>query len=103
MKRPHLVHFLSIMNDEYLSINASITMKEHVVYHRITDMLRDSSYSDVITQVGDQSGRAIAEAMDTQAFAEFANFTGAGDTAIALASFTVNNNEKQAQDMPVTL
>jgi N4-gp56 family major capsid protein len=71
--------------------SASITMKEHVVFHRITDMLRDSSYSDVISQVGDQSGRAIAEAMDTQAFAEFANLTGAGGSAIAVASFTVNN------------
>ena len=71
--------------------SASITMAEHVVYHRITDMLRDSSYSDVVSQVGDQSGRAIAEAMDTQAFAQFANFTGGGDTAIAVASFTVNN------------
>ena len=70
--------------------SASITMKEHVVYHRITDMLRDSSYSDVVAQVGDQSGRAIAEAMDTQAFAEFANF-GGSSTAIALASFTVND------------
>lgn len=70
--------------------SASITMKEHVVYHRITDMLRDSSYSDVVAQVGDQSGRAIAEAMDTQAFAEFANFSGSS-TAIALASFTVND------------
>ena len=70
--------------------SASITMKEHVVYHRITDMLRDSSYSDVVSQVGDQSGRAIAEAMDSQAFAEFANF-GGSSTAIALASFTVND------------
>ncbi len=68
--------------------SASITMKEHVVYHRITDMLRDSAYGDVISQVGDQSGRAIAEAMDTQAFAEFANFSGSS-TAIALASFGV--------------
>ena len=70
--------------------SASITMKEHVVYHRITDMLRDSSYSDVVAQIGDQSGRAIAEAMDTQAFAEFANF-GGSSSAIALASFTVND------------
>jgi len=70
--------------------SASITMKEHVVYHRITDMLRDSSYSDVVAQVGDQSGRAIAEAMDTQAFAEFASF-GGSSSAIALASFTVND------------
>jgi N4-gp56 family major capsid protein len=68
--------------------SASITMKEHVVYHRITDMLRDSSYGDVITQIGDQSGRAIAEAMDSQAFAEFANFSGSS-SAIAVASFGV--------------
>ena len=52
----------------------TITLAEHVVYHQITDMLRDSSYSDVMAQIGDQSGRAIAEAMDTQVFAQFANF-----------------------------
>ena len=68
--------------------SASITMKEHVVYHRITDMLRDSSVGDVMSQIGDQSGRAIAEAMDTQVFAEFANFSGSS-TAIAVASFGV--------------
>lgn len=66
--------------------SASITMKEHVVYHRITDMLRDSAVGDVMTQIGDQSGRAIAEAMDTQVFAEFANLSGSS-TAIAVASF----------------
>lgn len=54
--------------------SASITMAEHVVYHRINDMLRDSSVGDVMAQIGDQSGRAIAEAMDKQVFAEFANF-----------------------------
>jgi N4-gp56 family major capsid protein len=70
--------------------SASITMAEHVVYHRITDMLRDSSYSDVISQVGDQSGRAIAEAMDTQAFAQFANFSGS-TTAIAVANFDIED------------
>jgi N4-gp56 family major capsid protein len=71
--------------------SATITLAEHVVYHKITDMLRDSAYSNVIAQIGEQSGRAIAESMDTQAFAQFANLTGAGDTAIALASFTKDN------------
>jgi len=63
--------------------SASITMAEHVVYHRVTDMLRDSSYGDVMAQIGDQSGRAIAESLDKQVFAEFANFAtnvgGAGE------------------------
>jgi N4-gp56 family major capsid protein len=67
--------------------SATITLAEHVVYHKITDMLRDSSYSNVIAQIGEQSGRAIAESMDTQAFAQFANL-GGSTTAIALASFT---------------
>jgi hypothetical protein len=49
-------------------------------------MLRDSSYGNVIAQLGDQSGRAIAESMDTQAFAEFANLGGSA-TAIAVANF----------------
>lgn len=67
--------------------SASITLAEHVVYHKITDMLRDSSYSNVMAQIGDQSGRAIAESMDTQAFAQFANLSGSA-SAIAVASFT---------------
>jgi N4-gp56 family major capsid protein len=67
--------------------SASITLAEHVVYHQVTDMLRDSSFSNVLNQLGEQSGRAIAESMDTQAFAQFANL-GGSTTAIALASFT---------------
>ena len=66
--------------------SATITMTEHVVYHKVTDMLRDSAYNNVLTQLGDQSGRAIAESMDTEAFTEFANLGGT-TTAIALASF----------------
>jgi N4-gp56 family major capsid protein len=68
----------------------TITLAEHVVYHQVTDMLRDSSYSDVMAQLGDQSGRAIAESMDTQAFAEFGNLSGT-TTAIAVASLTVDD------------
>lgn len=67
--------------------SVDITLSEHVVYHQVTDMLRDSAYSDVMGQLGDQSGRAIAESMDTQVFANFANLSGS-TTAIALASFT---------------
>jgi N4-gp56 family major capsid protein len=66
--------------------SASITLSEHVVYHRVTDMLRDSAYGNVMAELGEQSGRAIAESMDTQAFAQFANLSGA-TTAIAIASF----------------
>jgi len=55
----------------------SVTMGliEHVVYHQVTDMLRDSSFSDVMSQLGDQSGRAIAESMDDQVFDLFTSFT----------------------------
>jgi hypothetical protein len=48
--------------------SATITLKEHVVYHQVTDQLRDSAYSNVFAQLGDQSGRAIAEGMDKQVF-----------------------------------
>lgn len=66
--------------------SATITLTEHVVYHQITDMLRDSAVNDVMSQLGDQSGRAIAESMDTEFFAEFSNLSGSS-TAIAVASF----------------
>ena len=55
--------------------SATITLKEHVVYHQVTDQLRDSAYSNVFAQIGDQSGRAIAESMDSQVFATFSDFT----------------------------
>lgn len=59
----------------------TITLAEHVVYHKITDVLRDSAYSDVMSQLGDQSGRAIAESMDKQVFNLFSGFTEAGPGA----------------------
>jgi N4-gp56 family major capsid protein len=59
----------------------TITLSEHVVYHRVTDMLRDSSYSNVLTQLGDQSGRAIAESMDKQVFDLFTGFSEGGPGA----------------------
>lgn len=59
----------------------TIILDEHVVYHRVTDQLRDSSYSNVLAQLGDQSGRAIAESMDKQVFNLFSGFTEAGPGA----------------------
>ena len=59
----------------------TITLAEHVVYHKVTDVLRDSSYSNVLAQLGDQSGRAIAESMDAQVFNLFTGFTEAGPGA----------------------
>lgn len=67
--------------------SASITLNEHVVYHQVTDMLKDSAYNNVLTQLGDQSGRAIAESMDTEVFALFNSVTasvGTEDSAITV-------------------
>jgi N4-gp56 family major capsid protein len=68
----------------------NITLSEKVVAHRISDMLRDSAYNDVFAQLGDQSGRAIAEAMDAELFAEFANFTtDIGSTSTEITADTL--------------
>jgi N4-gp56 family major capsid protein len=65
----------------------TITLGEHVVYNQVTDMLRDSAYNDVMSQLGDQSGRAIAESLDKQVFAEFANFSAnSGSTSTELTT-----------------
>lgn len=79
----------------------TITLIEHVVYHQVTDMLRDSAYGDVMTQLGDQSGRAIAESMDDQMFDLFSSFsqsvgsTGAEVTvdSILQAAATLRSNK----------
>jgi hypothetical protein len=55
--------------------SVSLALKELVVYHQVTDMLRDSAYNDVMAQLGDQSGRAIAEGIDSQVFNSFSDFT----------------------------
>lgn len=65
--------------------SAVITLKEHVVYHQITDQLRDSAYSNVFAQIGEQSGRAIAESMDSQVFAAMADGTSGFDTDLGSA------------------
>lgn len=67
--------------------SASINLTEHVVYHQITDMLKDSAYNNVLTQLGDQSGRAIAESMDKEVFTLFNSVTasvGVEDSAITV-------------------
>lgn len=61
--------------------SASITLTEHVVFHRVTDMLRDSSVGNVLSQLGDQSGRAIAESIDSQVFNQFGDFSEGGPGA----------------------
>jgi hypothetical protein len=66
-------------NTNTTSVN--ITLGEHVVAHRVTDLLRDSAYGDVLSQLGDQSGRAIAESMDSEVFSLFTNFDEIGPGA----------------------
>ena len=56
--------------------SVSITLGEIGIYHKITDMLRDSAYSNVAAQLGQASGQAIAEKMDADAWALFSGFTG---------------------------
>ena len=70
--------------------SVNITLSEKVVAHRITDMLRDSAYNDVMAQLGDQAGRAIAEAMDAELFATFADFTSdIGSTSTEVTADTI--------------
>lgn len=73
---------------------ALITMGEHVVYHQISDMLRDSATENVIAQLGDQSGRAIAESMDTEFMTNFASLNtlgGVADVTVNASALTTDN------------
>lgn len=57
------------------SSQALITLKEHVYYSQVTDMLRESAYGDVMAQLAEISGRAIGESLDTMVFGEFDSFS----------------------------
>jgi len=60
---------------------ANITLTEHVVYNQVTDMLQMSAESNVLSDLGTQSGRAIAESMDSEVFSLFTNFTASQGSA----------------------
>lgn len=65
----------------------TITLEEHVVYNQVTDMLRDSSYGDVMGQLADQSGRAIGESYDNMVFSKFSGFSAdLGSTSTELTA-----------------
>jgi N4-gp56 family major capsid protein len=66
---------------------ALITLKEHVYFSQVTDMLRESAYGDVMSQLAEISGRAIGESLDTMAFGEFSNFSSdIGSTSTELTT-----------------
>jgi N4-gp56 family major capsid protein len=67
--------------------SANITVAEIGTYFRVTDMLRDSAERDVISDLGINAGRAIAEKMDAGVFSLFNNFSasvGTQDSAITV-------------------
>jgi N4-gp56 family major capsid protein len=67
--------------------SATISLGEIGTYHQISDFLRDSASQDVIGDLGTQSGRAIAEKMDTDVFALFNSVSagvGTQDTALTV-------------------
>lgn len=68
--------------------SAPITMAEHVVWHQVSDLMRDSSYGDMLAQIGQQSGSAIAESLDSEVFALFnslsTNSVGVEDSPIGV-------------------
>jgi len=69
--------------------SASITLAEIGTYFQVTDFLRDSAQRDVIADLGQNAGRAIAEKMDEDVFALFNSFTQSVGTEDA--DLTVNN------------
>lgn len=67
--------------------SATITLSEIGTYFKVSDMLRDSAERDVITDLGTNAGRAIAEKMDAGVFGLFNSFTnsvGTEDGAITV-------------------
>jgi N4-gp56 family major capsid protein len=57
------------------STQALITLNEHVYFSQVSDMLRESAYGDVMSQLAEISGRAIGESLDTLAFSKFSSFS----------------------------
>jgi N4-gp56 family major capsid protein len=70
------------------STSALITLAEHVYYSQVTDMLRNSAYNDVMSQLAEVSGRSIGESFDSDAFSKFDGFYS--DIGSTTTELTVN-------------
>jgi N4-gp56 family major capsid protein len=67
--------------------SVSVNLAEIGTYFQITDFLRDSAQRNVVADLGQSAGSAIAEKMDTDVFALFNSFTasvGTEDSAITV-------------------
>jgi N4-gp56 family major capsid protein len=60
--------------------SVDITVGEVGTYFQVTDFLRDSAERDVIADLGQNAGRAIAEKMDTDVFNLFNSFSASVGT-----------------------
>lgn len=72
------------------STEATIDLIEHVYYSQVSDMLRDSAYGDVMSNLAEISGRAIGESLDTLAFSKFANLTTYSDLGSTSTELTTD-------------
>ena len=73
-----------------------ISLVEHVVRHVVTDMLRDSANENVIMSLADQSGRAIAESLDSDLFALFSDVSITQEVGTTLTVNSVDDLMKAA-------
>jgi N4-gp56 family major capsid protein len=72
----------------------TITLEEHVAYAQVTDFLRDSAQEDVIASLASQMGLALAEGLDKELIAKFADVTAS--VGSAGSDNTVNDLMKAA-------
>jgi hypothetical protein len=70
------------------SSQALITLGEHVYYTQISNMLRDSAYGDIMSQLSLVAGRSIGESFDTNTFSKFSSFSS--DIGSTSTELTVN-------------
>lgn len=78
----------SILAIATTSSQALITLGEHVYYTQISNMLRDSAYGDIMSQLSLVAGRSIGESFDTNAFSKFSSFSS--DIGSTTTELTVN-------------
>jgi N4-gp56 family major capsid protein len=71
----------------------TVSLVEHVTYAQVTDFLRDSAQEDVISSMATQMGLALAEGLDKELIAQFAN---AGTSVGTTATNTVSDLMKAA-------
>jgi N4-gp56 family major capsid protein len=91
------------IDDQWKPTTETINVAEYATAATISDQIRETSAYDLATQLGNVMGGALAQQMDSTAFAAFANFQPASGITAGTSELTASAFFKMAAQLRANL